>query len=142
MLASATEKGGGHCCTQLGRVKAICCSKPVWIYFFCWTLKKIFWRMSLTRQLMSPIDFHCMGKMQKAQQSLYLFSVWSPRCQWETMRRQKRWSLWFVLAMSWFFKRGKISEGSNCMLTNTVRQIEELKENVKEKRDICTLSLA
>jgi len=33
-------------------------SKPVWISFFWWTLGKIFWRMSATRQLMDPIDFH------------------------------------------------------------------------------------
>jgi len=27
------------------------CSKPVWISFFYWTHKKIFWRMLVTRQL-------------------------------------------------------------------------------------------
>ena len=32
------------------------CFKPV--SFFCWTQKKIFWRMSITRQLMVAIDFH------------------------------------------------------------------------------------
>jgi len=26
--------------------------------FFCWTQKKIFQRMSVTRQLIDPIDFH------------------------------------------------------------------------------------
>jgi len=36
---------------------ASCCFKPVWIPFFCWTQKKIFWRMSVTRQLTDPIDF-------------------------------------------------------------------------------------
>jgi len=24
--------------------------KPVWISIFCWTQRKIFWRMSITRQ--------------------------------------------------------------------------------------------
>jgi len=28
------------------------CFKPVWVSFFCWTQKKIFWRMSVIKQLM------------------------------------------------------------------------------------------
>jgi len=32
----------GKCCHHLLTLN---CSKPVWIYFFCWTQKKIFWRM-------------------------------------------------------------------------------------------------
>jgi len=33
------------------------CSKLVWVYFFCWTQKKIFWRMLVTRKLMVAIYF-------------------------------------------------------------------------------------
>ncbi len=32
------------------------CSKPVWVYFFCWTQKKIFWRLLVTKQLTAAID--------------------------------------------------------------------------------------
>jgi len=28
-----------------------CCSKFVWVSFFCWTQNKIFWRMLANRQL-------------------------------------------------------------------------------------------
>jgi len=28
-------------------------SKPIWISFFCWTQKKIFWRIWFTKQLMA-----------------------------------------------------------------------------------------
>ncbi len=38
------------------------CSEPVWVSFNCWTRKKIFLRMFVTKQLMVPIDFHSMGK--------------------------------------------------------------------------------
>ncbi len=33
------------------------CSKPVWISLFCWTQKKIFWRMLVTKQLLVATDF-------------------------------------------------------------------------------------
>jgi len=36
----------------------------LWISFFCWKQKKIFWRMSVTRQLMDPIDLHRKKKIQ------------------------------------------------------------------------------
>ncbi len=35
-----------------------CCSKPVWVSFLCWTLKKIFWRMLVIKQVMVPIALH------------------------------------------------------------------------------------
>ncbi len=34
------------------------CYKPAFIYFFCWTQKKIFWRIRVTEHLLVPIDFH------------------------------------------------------------------------------------
>ncbi len=34
------------------------CSKPVWLSFSCWTKKKIFWRMLVTKQLTVATDFH------------------------------------------------------------------------------------
>jgi len=34
-------------------------SKLYEFYFFCWTQKKIFWRMLVTKQFLVPIDFHC-----------------------------------------------------------------------------------
>jgi len=34
------------------------CFKPLWICFFCWTQRKIFWRMPVTKQLIDPIDFN------------------------------------------------------------------------------------
>ena len=40
------------------------CFKPV--SFFCWTQKKIFWRMLIARQLMVAIDFH----------SIFFFLLW------------------------------------------------------------------
>ncbi len=33
-------------------------SKPVWMYLFCWTQRKIFWRMWETEQFWGTIDFH------------------------------------------------------------------------------------
>ncbi len=45
--------------------------KPVWVSFFCWTQKKIFWRIWVTKQLMVPIDFHSMEKK-------YYGSQWGP----------------------------------------------------------------
>ncbi len=33
-------------------------SKPVWMYLFCWTQRKIFWRMFVTRLFWATIDFH------------------------------------------------------------------------------------
>ncbi len=41
-------------------------SKPVWISLFCWTQRKIFWRMWETEQFWSTIDFH----------SIYFFLLW------------------------------------------------------------------
>ncbi len=35
-----------------------CCSKPVWVSFFCWTQNMIFWRMLVTKQLMVAIYVH------------------------------------------------------------------------------------
>jgi len=35
-----------------------CCSKPVWVSFLCWTQKKIFWRMLVSRQLTVAVDCH------------------------------------------------------------------------------------
>ncbi len=34
------------------------CSKPVWMFVFFWTQKKIFWRMLITKHLLVAIDFH------------------------------------------------------------------------------------
>ncbi len=36
-----------------------CSSKPVWISLFCWTQRKILWRMWGTEQFWGTIDFHC-----------------------------------------------------------------------------------
>ncbi len=36
------------------------CPKPVWASFLCWTQKKIFWRMLVTKQLTVFIDVHSM----------------------------------------------------------------------------------
>ncbi len=33
-------------------------SKPVWMSLFCWTQRKIFWRMRETEQFWGTIDFH------------------------------------------------------------------------------------
>ncbi len=35
-------------------------SKPAWVSFFCWTQKKIFWRIWITKQLMVLFFFHSM----------------------------------------------------------------------------------
>ncbi len=32
-------------------------SKPVWVSFFCWAQRKIFWRMLVTKQVMVAIDY-------------------------------------------------------------------------------------
>ncbi len=34
------------------------CSKPVWDSLICWSQKKIFWRMLVTKQLIVAIDVH------------------------------------------------------------------------------------
>ncbi len=51
-------------------------SKPVWIYLFCWTQRKIFWRMWETEQFWGTIDFH----------SIFFFSYygsqWCPKTAW------------------------------------------------------------
>ncbi len=44
-----------------------CCSKPVWVSFFSWAQKKIFWRMLVTKQLMVAIDLHI--KKQKTKKT-------------------------------------------------------------------------
>jgi len=31
------------------------CSKPLWVSYFCWTKKKIFWRILVIKQLMGSI---------------------------------------------------------------------------------------
>ncbi len=41
------------------------CFKAVWIFFFCWTWNKIFWRMWVTKQLLVPIDFHSMKNIME-----------------------------------------------------------------------------
>jgi len=33
-------------------------SKLLWICFFCWTQKKIFWRMLVTRQVNYSVKYH------------------------------------------------------------------------------------
>ncbi len=38
------------------------CTEPVWVSFNCWTRKKIFLRMFVTKQFTVPIDFHSMGE--------------------------------------------------------------------------------
>jgi len=43
--------------------------------FFCWTQKKIFWRMSVTKQLTVAIEFH-IGKKK------YHWSQWLPSTVW------------------------------------------------------------
>ncbi len=43
-------------------LKTSSCSKPVWVYFFCWAQYKIFWRMLVTKLLMVAIEFHSMEK--------------------------------------------------------------------------------
>ncbi len=43
------------------------CFKAVWVFFFCWTWNKIFWRMWVTKQLLVPIDFHSMKKYNGSQ---------------------------------------------------------------------------
>ncbi len=40
------------------------CSDPLWISYFCWTQKKIFWRI-LTKPLPVAIDFHTMENKTK-----------------------------------------------------------------------------
>ncbi len=40
------------------------CSDPLWISYFCWTQKKIFWRI-LTKPLPVAIDFHSMENKTK-----------------------------------------------------------------------------
>ncbi len=39
-------------------------SKPVWMYLFCWTQRKIFWRMWETEQVWGTIDFHSIFSME------------------------------------------------------------------------------
>jgi len=41
-----------------------CCSKLVWLSFFGWTKKKIFWRMLVTTQLTAPIDLDFLPTME------------------------------------------------------------------------------
>jgi len=31
------------------------CCKPVWVSFFCWTQRKIFWRTIGTKQFLAPL---------------------------------------------------------------------------------------
>jgi len=38
------------------------CFKPVWVSFFCWTQRKIFWRTIGTKQLFATIDFNSRKK--------------------------------------------------------------------------------
>jgi len=50
-------------------------SKLYEFYFFCWTQKKIFWRMLVTKQFLVPIDFHCIFFP-------YYGSQWGPATIW------------------------------------------------------------
>ncbi len=47
------------------------CSKPVWVPFFCWAQKKIFWRMLKNSQLLVAVDFHSMEKKNHMEVSGY-----------------------------------------------------------------------
>jgi len=38
------------------------CYKPVWVSFFCWGQRKIFWRTIGTKQLFGTIDLHSSNK--------------------------------------------------------------------------------
>ncbi len=55
-----------------------CCSKPVWVSFLCWTLKKIFWRMLVIKQVMVPIALHSIyfSTMEvNGNQHIYMFGT-------------------------------------------------------------------
>ncbi len=40
------------------------CSKPVWVCFFCWAQKNVFWRMLVTKQLLVAVDFFSLHTME------------------------------------------------------------------------------
>ncbi len=44
--------------TQLSSFTPSSSSKPVWMSLFCWTQRKIFWRMWETEQFWGTIDLH------------------------------------------------------------------------------------
>ncbi len=50
-------------------------SKPVWMSLFCWTQRKIFWRMWETEQFWGTIDFHSIFFS-------YYGSQWCPKTAW------------------------------------------------------------
>ncbi len=53
------------------------CSKPAWDSFFCWTQKKIFWRMVVTKKLPVAIDFHSIFLyIKKKKKSYSIFKNW------------------------------------------------------------------
>ncbi len=59
---------------------SLCCSKPVSIFFFCWTQKKIFWRRLITKQFWLPLTsivFFCSYNEQKHPM---LFLGFAPQC--------------------------------------------------------------
>ncbi len=39
------------------------CSRPVWVSFFCYTQKKILWRIWVTKQLLVTTDSHSIKKI-------------------------------------------------------------------------------
>ncbi len=50
-------------------------SERVWVSFFCWTQKKIFWRMLVIKQLLVPIELNSIF-------SPYYGSQWLPAIVW------------------------------------------------------------
>jgi len=51
------------------------CFIPVWVSFFSWSQRKIFWRMSTSRWLLDPIDFNSREKK-------FYWSQWGPKTAW------------------------------------------------------------
>jgi len=83
--------------------------KLVWISFFCWTQREIFWWMSATRQLMNPIDFHSRKKKTMNINGYWHSSKYLPLCSAEERHSYRLETTWgWVnydrIIFSFFFK--------------------------------------
>jgi len=117
------------------------CFKPLWTSFYYWKQKKIFRRISVTRQLMDPIDFHSRKKNT--------FNCWFAIFSIIFNRRKKFIQVWGRLHEECtisLVSQSNIESFclSNCLITDPLSrlstpQMPKVKSSdVKAKNGICT----
>ncbi len=76
-------------------------SKPAWMCLFCWTQRKIFWRMWETEQFWGTIDFHSIffpdiwkSILPQKQPGYKLYSKYLPLCSTEQTHSNRIGTTW------------------------------------------------